>query len=48
MTATTAVLYTRVSTDRQERDGSSLDAQLHDCRLYVRRHDGWVLGQEYQ
>ncbi|HEV2122618.1 MAG TPA: recombinase family protein [Chloroflexota bacterium] len=42
-----ALIYTRVSTDRQERDGVSLDAQLATCRRYAASH-GWVLGNEYQ
>ncbi len=42
-----ALVYVRVSTDKQERDGTSLDAQLADCRRYVRQHN-WILGQEYK
>jgi DNA invertase Pin-like site-specific DNA recombinase len=44
---TTALTYTRVSSDEQARDGLSLDAQLTDCRRYAARN-GWLLGSEYQ
>src|SRR5439155_5309710 len=43
----TALLYTRVSTDEQAREGLSLDAQLSDCRRYAAGL-GWVLGSEHQ
>jgi DNA invertase Pin-like site-specific DNA recombinase len=43
----TAVIYTRVSTEDQAREGVSLDAQLSECRRYAAR-PGWVLGDEYQ
>src|SRR5438045_4647935 len=43
----TALIYTRVSTDEQAREGVSLDAQLSECRRYAAR-PGWVLGDEYQ
>src|SRR5947207_8775784 len=43
----TALLYTRVSTDEQAREGLSLDAQLSDCRRYAAGL-GWLLGSEYQ
>src|SRR5438874_13553690 len=43
----TALIYTRVSTDEQAREGLSLDAQLADCRRYAAGL-GWVLGAEYQ
>jgi site-specific DNA recombinase len=33
----TAVIYTRVSTDEQVREGMSLDAQLAACREYCER-----------
>lgn len=42
-----ALVYVRVSTDKQERDGTSLEAQLSDCRRYVHQH-GWLLGDEYK
>src|SRR5687767_2260990 len=42
-----ALLYTRVSTEDQAREGVSLDAQLAECRRYV-ASQGWVLGSEYQ
>jgi site-specific DNA recombinase len=43
---TTALIYLRVSTDEQAREGVSLDAQLAECRRYAARL-GWVLGAEY-
>jgi DNA invertase Pin-like site-specific DNA recombinase len=43
----TALIYTRVSTEDQAREGVSLDAQLAECRRYAAR-PGWVLGDEYQ
>jgi DNA invertase Pin-like site-specific DNA recombinase len=43
----TALIYTRVSSDEQAREGVSLDAQLAECRHYAARK-GWVLGDEYQ
>src|SRR4051812_44279748 len=42
-----ALIYTRVSTDEQAREGISLDAQLADARRFAAQH-GWVLGGEYQ
>lgn len=33
------VIYTRVSTKRQENDGNSLENQLHRCRKYAEYHD---------
>lgn len=45
MSLTTALLYTRVSSDEQARDGLSLDAQMADCRQYAQRHE-WVIGDE--
>src|SRR5918997_5521905 len=44
---TTALIYTRVSSDEQAREGLSLDAQLTACRRYAAER-GWVLGDEYQ
>src|SRR5437660_12625966 len=44
---TTALLYTRVSGDEQEREGLSLPAQLADCRRYAQQH-GWIIGTEFQ
>jgi site-specific DNA recombinase len=44
---TTALLYTRVSTDEQARNGLSLDAQLAEIRRYAARHE-WIIGSEYQ
>ena len=41
-----AVTYRRVSSDRQEREGTSLEAQQQDCRRYVKHH-GWTLGTEH-
>jgi DNA invertase Pin-like site-specific DNA recombinase len=43
----TALIYTRVSSDEQAREGLSLDAQLTECRRYA-AHKGWLLGTEYQ
>jgi len=42
-----ALIYTRVSSDEQARDGISLDAQLAECRRYAAR-PGWVIGVERQ
>ncbi len=44
---TTALIYTRVSSDDQAREGVSLDAQLAECWRYAARH-GWSLADEYQ
>jgi site-specific DNA recombinase len=44
---TTALVYTRVSSEEQARDGVSLDAQLAECRRYAAQR-GWVLGPEFQ
>src|SRR5215211_6933060 len=44
---TTALVYTRVSSEEQAREGVSLDAQLMECRRYAAQH-GWVLGPEFQ
>jgi DNA invertase Pin-like site-specific DNA recombinase len=35
-----AVLYVRVSTEGQERDGTSLESQEQDCRTLA-RSAGW-------
>src|SRR3954469_8460226 len=43
----TALIYTRVSSEEQAREGVSLDAQLTECRRYAAQH-GWVLGPEFQ
>src|SRR5688572_16495434 len=43
-----AITYRRVSTDRQERDGVSLDVQTDDCLDYIRRQAGWRLGGDFQ
>src|SRR5919198_5570737 len=43
----TALIYTRVSSEDQAREGVSLDAQLAECRRYAARQ-GWALGDEYQ
>ena len=43
----TALVYTRVSSWEQAREGVSLDAQLAEARRYAAQH-GWVLGTEYQ
>jgi site-specific DNA recombinase len=44
---TTALIYTRVSSDEQAREGLSLDAQIAECRRYAAQH-GWIMGTEYQ
>jgi DNA invertase Pin-like site-specific DNA recombinase len=44
---TTALVYTRVSSEEQAREGVSLDAQLAECRRYAAQF-GWVLGSEFQ
>src|SRR3954452_23513858 len=46
-TVTTALIYIRVSSDEQAREGVSLDAQLRECRQYAARQ-GWLLGTEHQ
>ena len=43
----TALIYTRVSSEDQAREGVSLDAQLAECRRHAARH-GWLLGPEFQ
>src|SRR5205085_1275288 len=42
----TALIYTRVSSEEQEREGLSLPAQLADCRRYAAAHD-WILGGDF-
>ena len=48
---TVALIYTRVSSEEQAREGLSLEAQLGECRKYAAAraatHD-WVLGREFQ
>jgi DNA invertase Pin-like site-specific DNA recombinase len=44
---TTALIYTRVSSEDQAREGISLDAQLAECRRYAATKN-WVIGDEYQ
>ena len=43
---TIALIYTRVSSDEQAREGLSLDAQLAACRKYAAQQ-GWVIGREF-
>ena len=43
----TALLYTRVSSEEQAREGVSLDAQLAECRRFA-AGQGWLLGIEFQ
>lgn len=38
----TCVIYCRVSTDAQEREGTSLDSQEADCRAYAAQQ-GWTV-----
>ena len=44
---TTALIYTRVSSDDQAREGISLDEQLAESRRYCARQEGWLIGGEY-
>jgi site-specific DNA recombinase len=44
---TTALIYTRMSTDEQRTDGASLDVQLTECRRYVGRQQAWRIGTEF-
>jgi len=44
---TTALIYTRVSTDEQAAEGYSLDAQLSEARRYAARQQ-WIIGAEFQ
>ena len=37
-----ALVYSRVSTDAQERDGTSLDTQERECREYAQAK-GWTV-----
>src|SRR5919199_1255145 len=41
-----AVIYTRVSSEEQANEGTSLDAQLAECRRYALRHD-FVIDREF-
>lgn len=43
-----ALLYTRVSTVDQARDGLSLGEQVNATRAYVAGKDGWLIAGEYQ
>lgn len=45
MTTKRAAIYTRVSSDRQELDGSSLDTQVAACRSYAAEHGYTVTGE---
>ena len=44
---TTALLYTRVSTDEQARNGLPLDPRITEIRRYAARQE-WIIGSEYQ
>jgi site-specific DNA recombinase len=44
---TTALIYTRVSSDEQAKKGLSLDVQLAECRKYAARQ-GWMVGESYR
>jgi DNA invertase Pin-like site-specific DNA recombinase len=46
-TVVTALIYTRVSSEDQKREGVSLHAQLKSCRRYVADR-GWTIGGEYE
>ena len=41
------VVYVRVSTDEQARDGVSLDSQADKVRAYARRHPAWRHARVY-
>src|SRR5260370_28993256 len=41
-----ALLYMRVSSDDQAREGTSLDAQLAECRRYALAHE-WAIDGEF-
>src|SRR5215211_2000388 len=43
----TALVYTRVSSEDQRREGVSLAAQQTECRTYIAGQH-WTLGGEYQ
>jgi len=45
---TTALIYSRVSTDEQGDEGVSLPAQVGEARRYNARQPGWIAGQEFQ
>ena len=44
MVSVRALIYSRVSTDAQERDGTSLDTQERACREYAQAK-GWVAAE---
>src|SRR3712207_3487143 len=44
---TTALIYTRVSTDDQAQEGVSLAAQLAECRHYAALRS-WAIGDEFK
>jgi len=46
-TPTIPLVYTRVSSEDQKREGVSLDAQRKDCLVYIRQQ-GWVMGAHYE
>ncbi len=41
---TKAVIYCRVSSEKQKREGHGLDSQEHNCRQYAKNHDYDVVG----
>jgi DNA invertase Pin-like site-specific DNA recombinase len=43
----TALIYTRVSSDEQAKEGLSLPAQLQACRRYCAERE-WIIGGEHQ
>jgi site-specific DNA recombinase len=43
-----ALIYIRVSTEDQAREGVSLDAQRKGCRQYVANQEGWSIEDEYE
>lgn len=42
-----AVIYTRVSTNLQEKDGTSLDSQIDSCRIYAEQKE-FEISREYR
>ncbi len=47
MTKPRVAIYCRVSTNKQEEDGTSLETQLDKCRNYAAAQ-GWEVVREYQ
>src|SRR5688572_24060776 len=47
MDTTIALVYRRVSTYAQEREGVSLDVQDDQCMKYIGRQNGWQYGGDF-